>query len=76
MRDGTLELHAVSAGTALADAVAVKEVEVIVVALVDGDEVLLAEAITAAGALLGALASNFGGLLSYTECVHSLPPNG
>jgi hypothetical protein len=76
MRDGTLELHAAYAGTSLADAVAVKEVEVIVVALLDGNQVLLAEAITAAGALLGALGENSGALLSYTECVHSLPPNG
>jgi hypothetical protein len=78
MREGTLEFHAVRAGTGAANEVAVKEVEVVVASLVDGDELFSTEALTAAGALLlGSFSGgDFGGLLSYTECVHSLPPNG
>jgi hypothetical protein len=61
-----LELHAVASGTGTADTFAVKEVEVIVVSLVGGDELLLAEAMSAPRAPLGSFAGgNFRGVLSY-----------
>jgi len=69
-----LELDAIATSTGTADDIPVKEGEVVVMPLVDGDELLLAEALRAAGALLGVLGGNLGGLLSYTYCVHSCPP--